>query len=154
MFVCICTKVCFYSKSFAKMQTSQRPFYPQVCLCLAPKNCKETTGQDSSLRRRHSGMFPWKPVLRSRQTCPALCSEHPQPHSPFPRQLMRMWSVQCHSLHVPLTPQRPTEETPWNSEILKAGARRVAQSALPLTQYLCHQRGGNNPIARALLGVL
>lgn len=30
----------------------------------------------------------------------------------------------------------------------------MARSALPLTQYLCHQRGGNNPIARALLGVL
>ena len=30
----------------------------------------------------------------------------------------------------------------------------MAGPALPLTQYLCHQWGGNNPIARALLGVV
>lgn len=30
----------------------------------------------------------------------------------------------------------------------------MAGPVLPLTQYLCHQRGGNNPIARALLGVV
>lgn len=97
-------------------------------------------------------MFPRSPCSVSRPHLPSTL-QRPSTQGGADNQLRKYgWhstTTTCSS-HTVRTHRGDTRTLKYS----RAGAKRLARSALPLTQYLCHPWGGNNPIARTLLGVV